>query len=127
VAAPSSGDGSSAPRLIEDQVRILVRALDENDQDTVVTGALDERRPWSAGADASDASDVMRYAAELRRLTAGQPADSPYTALADSAFEVAAAIVAHRPGRAPAPGSTDRAEISPVRPDRARPSCPPSR
>ena len=80
------------------------------------------------GADVdADADDVITYASVLRAVTAGQAPLSPYVALADSAGEVAAAIMAHRGSRAPSPGPTGTAVIRPALPDRAPPSCPPSR
>jgi hypothetical protein len=80
--------------LLEDQIRILVRSLDERDEDDAITRALEQ--PWVADGVPDDGDGIITYATALRRASEGQPDDSPYVALARSAAMVAAEILGHR-------------------------------
>jgi len=94
-------DDHLSPRriLIEDQVRILVRALDERHEDDVISRALD-----GDGGDVESGNrdnELLTYATALRRATAGEPRHSPHVALAHSAARVAADILSQREDHAP--------------------------
>ncbi len=78
---------------VEDQARILIRALDERSEDDAVTRALE--RSWTVDA-VGDDDDVATYVSALRAATRQQPQDSPYAALARSAGAFAAGILDHR-------------------------------
>jgi hypothetical protein len=96
---------SSERILLEDQARILIRALDERDEDEAVTWALDHR--WAAADVVGDDAAIVLYAWELSTRTAGQLPGSPSAALADSAARVVAEVLDHRadtPHRAPGEG-----------------------
>ncbi len=95
VARTPSEDHLSPHRIaIEDQTRILIRALDEGDGDDAVARAL--ARSWAVDAVDDHDGDVVRYASDLGRVTEGQPDDSPYVALARSAAVIADEILDHR-------------------------------
>jgi hypothetical protein len=96
LVARAEGQDPRAPQRIalEDQARILIRALDEIDEDDAVTVALEQR--WTVD-DVTDSDDgVLVYAEDLRSQSAGQPAHSPYVALAGSAADMAEVILEHR-------------------------------
>jgi hypothetical protein len=107
VAGARGHDHLSSPRmLLEDQARILIRALDERDEDEAINRALD--RSWAADAVADDDAGIVLYAWELSTRTAGQPPESPYAALAESAARMVAEILDHRAEARPvAPGGDD--------------------
>ncbi len=96
LVAATGGHHHRSPALVlvDDQARILIRALDERDEDAVIARALEQ--PWAVDTvpDADEA--VITYASALRRATGGQPDDSPYVALARSAALVAAEILGRR-------------------------------
>jgi hypothetical protein len=99
VARTPSDDHLSPHRITtEDQARILIRALDEADEEDAVARAL--TRSWTVDAvvddDEDEDEDVVRYASDLGRVTEGQPDDSPYVALARSAAAIADEILDHR-------------------------------
>jgi hypothetical protein len=100
---------SSERILLEDQARILIRALDERDEDEAITGALEHR--WAAADVVDDDAAIVLYAWELSTRAAGQPPGSPYAALADSAARVVAEVLDHRAetGRRPPGGGRGRA------------------
>jgi len=85
---------SSPPISVEDQIRILIRALDERHEDDVISRALEQR--WTADDVPDEDEEIERYASDLRRAISGQPDDSPFVALADSAERVTAEILDHR-------------------------------
>jgi hypothetical protein len=85
---------SSLRVLAEDQARILIRALDERDEDDVIARALE--KSWTA-ADVPDSDDdIIAYASDLTAVTTGQPDGSPYLGLARSAVVVAEEILTDR-------------------------------
>ncbi len=96
LVAETRGHHHRSPQrvLVEDQARILIRALDDGNEDAVVARALEQ--PWTADGVPDDDEAVITYASALRRATAGQPDDSPYVALARSAAQVTAEILGRR-------------------------------
>jgi hypothetical protein len=95
VALAPREDHLSAHRvLMEDQARILIRALDERHEDDVITRALEQ--PWTAEDVIDDDEDLIGYASDLNTTTSGQPHWSPYVALAHSAGKVVAEVLHHR-------------------------------
>jgi hypothetical protein len=119
VARAELHDPFSSERiLLEDQVRILLRALEERGDDEAITRALErgtttEPSPavgHSAFEDPGfddpdvDDGDVLRYASDLSTATGRHLEASPYVALAGSAAQLADEILDHHG--------------SPARPDR---------
>jgi len=96
LAARSQGHDHRSPQRVhtEDQARILIRALDERHEDDVISRALEQR--WTADDVPDEDEEIERYASDLRRAISGQPDDSPFVALADSAERVTAEILDHR-------------------------------
>ncbi len=94
-AEQGRGNGSSSDH-VEDQIRILVRALDERHEHDLLVGALDQIPPWTAVVVIPDDDAIIGYTSELSTATDGQPGDSPYVALAASAVRWAAHILDHR-------------------------------
>ncbi len=95
AARVTPDDHGSAHRVMtEDQIRIIVRALDEDGQHEAVTGALEQ--PWDPVTVVDGDDDLVAYASDLTVATSDQPGGSPAAALADSAAEFAAAVVAFR-------------------------------
>jgi hypothetical protein len=126
VARAELHDPFSSERiLLEDQVRILLRALEERGDDEAITRALERgttARPspendqtasdvpgsGDPGCDDPDIDedDVLRYASDLSTATGRHLEASPYVALAGSAAQLADEILDHR--GAPAPARPDR-------------------
>ena len=100
---PGDGNRPSSSQL-EDQIRILVRALDERHEHDLLVEVLDEISPWAAGAVAQDDETLIAYGADLTVATDGQGEDSPYLTLAAGAVQWAALVLDHRsssPARPP--------------------------
>jgi hypothetical protein len=88
VAGDEDDHHRSCPSIaVEDQTRILIRALEGDALDEVVIRALEQ--PWDAGIVPDDDAAIARYASELRTVTADQPDASPFVALARSADHMA--------------------------------------
>jgi hypothetical protein len=90
VARVEGDDPRSSPAVVvEDQTRILIRALEHGgeDEDEIIIRALEQ--PWNAAIVSDDDEDIARYASDLRAATAGQPDTSPFVALALSADDMA--------------------------------------
>jgi hypothetical protein len=85
---------SSLRALVEDQARILIRALDERHQDDAIARALETS--WTAADVPDDNDDIIAYASDLTTVTTSQPDDSPYLGLARSAVVVAEEILDDR-------------------------------
>jgi hypothetical protein len=94
-AVHGEGSGSSSGQ-VEDQIRILVRALDERHQHDLLVEALDQTPPWTADAVTDDDETIIGYASDLTTATDGHPEDSPYVALAATAVHWATGILDHR-------------------------------
>jgi len=76
--------------LYEDQAKILIDALVERNEHDVVLQAL--RNTWSP-EDHDGCHDLLdEYVADLDRVTAGEPAHSPYRNLAQSSARLGAAM-----------------------------------
>jgi hypothetical protein len=88
--------GHLSPRriLVEDQVRILIRALEDGGEDDAITRSLEE--PWSADAVPDGDDDIITYASALRRATESRHGSPPYVAVAQSAERMAAEILEGR-------------------------------
>jgi hypothetical protein len=109
VVAQTPSDDHLSPRraLLEDQARILITALEERDEDEVVSRALDQGQDGRPLPDQDN--EIITYATALRRATEGQPDDSPYVALAQSAARVLAESLGHRRSSTPPPRVPGRA------------------
>jgi hypothetical protein len=88
-------DHPLSPRVLaEDQARILIRALDERNEDDAIARGLEQS--WTA-ADVPDSDDdIIAYASDLTTVTTGQPDSSPFLGLARSAAVLAEEILADR-------------------------------
>src|SRR5580700_2275967 len=78
---------SPSPVEVEDQTRILIRALEQRGEDDVVIRALEQS--WNPGLVPDDDGDIAGYVSGLRSATADQPDASPFVALARSADHLA--------------------------------------
>jgi hypothetical protein len=88
VARVEDDDHRSPGRVaVEDQTRILIRALEHGAHDEAVIRALEQ--PWEAAIVADDDGDVARYASGLRAATVDHLDASPFVALATSADHMA--------------------------------------
>jgi hypothetical protein len=87
---------STLRALVEDQARILIRALDERHADDAIARALE--RPWAEADVPDNDDDITAYVSDLTAATTGQPDASPYVGLARSAVVVAEEILDHRGG-----------------------------
>jgi hypothetical protein len=112
VAGDEDDHHRSCPSIaVEDQTRILIRALEGDALDEVVIRALEQ--PWDAGIVPDDDAAIARYASELRterRPHGGRTLRPPGLG----------------PGAAPRRLSGSTVSRRPL-PGRVPPSCPPSR
>ena len=87
VAGVEGDHGSPLSIAVADQTRILIRALENGDEDDAIIRALEQ--PWNPGIVSDDDGAIARYASGLSAATTGQPDASPYVALATSADHLA--------------------------------------